>query len=294
MDQPSEGKFDVSTKAGTLYVVATPIGNLEDLSARAVRILSEVDLIAAEDTRHSAALLRHHGIETQLRAYHEFNEQSAARALLDLLREGRNIALISDAGTPLISDPGYRVVAMAHDESLRIVPVPGASAPVAALSASGLAPDRFCFEGYLPEKPAGRRVRLAELVREPRTLIFFEAPHRIEASLADMSAAFGGDRPAAIARELTKRFETVRRGSLEDLCKWLSGDPDQRRGEFVVVVQGATVPDQPGDDESRRILEVLLRYLSVKDAATVAAELTGRGRRQLYALALELRGPDRN
>jgi 16S rRNA (cytidine1402-2'-O)-methyltransferase len=273
-----------------LYVVATPIGNTEDLSTRAVRVLSEVDLIAAEDTRHSLPLLRQYGITTPLRAYHEFNERTAAPALLELLRRGRNIALISDAGTPVISDPGYRLVSMAHDESLSVVTVPGPSAPMAALSVSGLPADRFCFEGYLPEQAVQRTARLKELARESRTLIFFEAPHRITSALEDLVENFGAQRRATIARELTKRFETVRRASLGNLLGWLRDGSEQRKGEFVIVVEGAPPGQAMEEAEARRVLEVLLARLSVRDAAAAAAQLTGRNRKQLYALALKLRG----
>jgi len=291
LDQPSEGKFDVSTKPGTLYVVATPIGNLEDLSPRAARILAEVDLIAAEDTRHSQVLLRERGIDKPLRAYHEFNEREATVDLIEQLQRGASIALISDAGTPLISDPGYRLVVAAHDAGIPIAPVPGPSAMLAALSVCGLGVDRFGFEGYLPAAAAQRRARLERLAADTRTLVFYEAPHRIEAALEDLAAVFGAARQAAIARELTKRFETIRRDGLGKLLEWLRADPDQRKGEFVVVIEGAAAAAADAA-ESKRVLGVLLEHLSVRDAAAVAAELTGRGRKELYALALELRGRD--
>jgi 16S rRNA (cytidine1402-2'-O)-methyltransferase len=280
-------------KPGTLYVVATPIGNLEDLSPRAARILSDVDLIAAEDTRHSLVLLRQHGIDRPLRAYHEFNEREAAADLVEQLRHGASIALISDAGTPLISDPGYRLVVLAHDAGIPVVPVPGPSAMLAALSVSGLGVDRFGFEGYLPASEAQRRTRLERLAPDTRTLVFYEAPHRIEETLGDLVAAFGADRQAAIARELTKRFETVRRDSLGALREWLRADPEQRKGEFVIVVEGAAAAVADAA-ELRRVLRLLLAHLSVRDAAAVAAELTGRSRRELYGMALEVRGGDEN
>jgi 16S rRNA (cytidine1402-2'-O)-methyltransferase len=276
-------------KPGTLYVVATPIGNLEDLSPRAVRVLSQVDLIAAEDTRHSQVLLRAHGIDRPLRACHEFNEREAAKDLVEQLRHGGSIALISDAGTPLISDPGYRLVALAHDAGVPVVPVPGPSAVIAALSACGLGVDRFGFEGYLPATDVQRRTRLERLVSDTRTLVFYEAPHRIEAAIEDLVAVFGAERQAAIARELTKRFETVHRDSLGGLLEWLRADADQRKGEFVIVVEGAAAAAADAA-ELRRMLGILLAHLSVKDAAAVAAELTGRSRKELYAMCLELRG----
>jgi 16S rRNA (cytidine1402-2'-O)-methyltransferase len=280
----------VSTKAGTLYVVATPIGNLDDLGARAVSVLSAVDLIAAEDTRHSMTLLRRHGIDRPLRAYHEFNEREATTDLIEQLRGGASIALISDAGTPLISDPGYRLIAAAHDAGIPVAPVPGPSAVLAALSVCGLGVDRFGFEGYLPATDQQRRARLERLAAETRTLVFYEAPHRIEKALQDLVDIFGADRRAAIARELTKHYETVRRDTLGALLAWLQADPDQRKGEFVIVVEGAAAIAADAA-ELKRILGILLQHLSVKDAAAVAAELSGQSRRDLYAMALELRRP---
>lgn len=281
----------MSTNAGTLYVVATPIGNIADLSPRAVQVLSGVQLIAAEDTRHSLPLLQRHGIHTPLRAYHEFNERQAAPALLELLRAGQDLALISDAGTPLLSDPGFRLVSLAHDAGIRVVPVPGASALIAALSVCGLPTDRFCFEGYLPATAGRRRARLQQLAGEPRTLVFYEAPHRIAAAIADLALAFGAGRRATIARELTKRFESVRRAPLGELHAWLQADADRLKGEFVIVVEGA--PAAAADEsEAGRLLGVLLQRLSLKDAAAAAAEITGLPRKQLYAMALRLRPPE--
>lgn len=283
----------MSNECGTLYVVATPIGNLEDLSRRAERVLATVDYVAAEDTRHSRVLLQHYGIRTPLLSLHEHNEAQRVDSVLELLVRGESVALVSDAGTPLISDPGYRLVREARRRGLQVVPVPGPSSLVAALSVAGLPTDRFAFEGFLPAKPAQRRRRLEELVAEPRTLVFFEASHRIVASVEDMAAIFGTAREAAIARELTKAFETVLQGSLGELLERLNSDPDQTRGEFVVMVAGA--PEAVDDDEAKlaeadRILKVLLEELPLKQAAKLAAKLTGVTRNVLYERGLGFDG----
>ena len=229
--------------AGTLFVVATPIGNLDDLSARALKVLGAVTLIAAEDTRHSARLMQHFGIGTPLAACHEHNERDEGNRFIERLLAGDDVALISDAGTPLISDPGYHLVRQARATGVRVVPVPGACALIAALSAAGLPSDRFVFEGFLPAKTVGRRARL-ELVREePRTLIFYEAPHRILECLQDMREVFGGDRQALLARELTKTFETLQGLPLDQLCEWVAADANQQRGECVVLVAGWQAPE---------------------------------------------------
>ncbi len=286
----------MSNECGTLYVVATPIGNLEDLSRRAERVLATVDYVAAEDTRHSRVLLQHYGIRTPLLSLHEHNEAQRVDSVLELLVRGESVALVSDAGTPLISDPGYRLVREARRRGLQVVPVPGPSSLVAALSVAGLPTDRFAFEGFLPAKPAQRRRRLEELVAEPRTLVFFEASHRIVASVEDMAAIFGTAREAAIARELTKAFETVLQGSLGELLERLNSDPDQTRGEFVVMVAGA--PEAVDDDEAKlaeadRILKVLLEELPLKQAAKLAAKLTGVTRNVLYERGLGFDGTGR-
>ncbi len=279
---------------GTLYIVATPIGNLEDMSPRAQAVLRQVDLILAEDTRHSARLLRHFGITTPLQAYHEHNERVRAPALVETLRQGRSLALISDAGTPLVSDPGYRLVREAHQRGVPVVPVPGPSAVMAALSAAGLPTDRFAFEGFLPARAAARRARLQALVQETRTLVFLEAPHRIQATLDDLVAVFGGAREACLARELTKRHETLRLDRLEALRAWVAADPDQRRGELVLVVAGApSAPAEAGAADVDRLLRALLARLPLKEAASVAAEATGLARNVLYRRALALRDEGR-
>lgn len=278
----------MSDQPGVLYVVATPIGNLEDISRRALRILAEADLIAAEDTRHSRRLLQHYGIDTPLQSYHDFNEEKTAERLLENLRAGRNVALISDAGTPLISDPGYRLVHAAHLAGLAVVPVPGPSALVAALSVAGLPTDRFVFEGYAPDKRVARKKRLQELSAEPRTIVFYETPHRIQAFLEDAVAVLGPDRPATLARELTKRFETVMQATLQVLLERVSGQEGQRKGEFVVVLRGAAQEERASTDESRRVLSVLLQELPLKQAAALAAKITGGKKNDLYQAGLAL------
>jgi 16S rRNA (cytidine1402-2'-O)-methyltransferase len=278
----------VSNARGILYVVATPIGNLEDLSARAARILREVDLIAAEDTRHSAKLLRHYGIDTPLVAFHEHNERVQTAPLLEQLEAGRRIALISDAGTPLVSDPGFPLVRAARGRGITVSPIPGACAAIAALSVSGLPSDRFVFAGFPPATAGARRAAYAALCEDARTLIFYESPHRVVASLQDMAAVFGAERPAVVARELTKQFETVHGDTLAALAAWVAAEPERVRGEFVVLVQGA--PARGGvDADSERILRVLLAELPVKQAATLAAAITGRKKNELYELALRLK-----
>jgi len=277
--------------SGQLFVVATPIGNLGDLSPRARETLATVDLIAAEDTRHSRRLLEHFGIRRPLVALHEHNERERCERLIERLQAGESVALISDAGTPLISDPGYRLVRAAREAGVPVVPVPGPSALIAALSVAGLPTDRFVFEGFLPAKAQARRSRLQALANEPRTLVFYESSHRIQAMLADLAEILGSDREAVLARELTKQFEQIEGGRLDHLCQWLDADENHRRGEFVVLVAGAPAVEEEAG-EVQRILEILLRELPVKRAAAVAAELTGRRRNELYRLALELSGQE--
>ena len=272
---------------GVLYVVATPIGNRADITQRALDILGSVTRILAEDTRHSGNLLRSLCIATPLLSLHEHNEQLQVEPLLARLHAGENLALVSDAGTPLISDPGYRIVRAARQAGIPVVPVPGASALIAALSVAGLPTDRFVFEGFLSTRTAARRARLQMLVAEPRTLVFYEASHRIQECIADMQALFGGEREAVIARELTKTFEQVQGGSLAELGVWLAADDNRRRGEFVVLVAGAPeIEDAEVGADPRRVLEILLRELPVKQAAALAAEITGVRKNALYQLAL--------
>lgn len=281
-------ELKTSLKETVLYVVATPIGNLGDMVPRAVEVLQTVDVIAAEDTRHSTRLLNHFNISTPLVAYHDHTDERQVEALISRLKSGECIALISDAGTPLVSDPGYRLVRRARQESIRVVPVPGACALIAALSASGLPSDRFSFEGFLPPKSGQRLNRLAPLVSEERTLIFYEAPHRIEDCLADMAQAFGEQREAAIAREITKTFETIRSGSLQELVDFVASDPNQRKGEMVVMVRGKPKAQEQGlDVETERVMGILLKDLSVKQASQIGAEITGVKKKALYQWALE-------
>nr|WP_277222107.1 16S rRNA (cytidine(1402)-2'-O)-methyltransferase [Pseudomonas indica] len=281
----------LNSSVGTLFVVATPIGNLDDISARALRVLREVSLIAAEDTRHSARLMQHFGISTPLAACHEHNERDQGGRFLARLEAGEDVALISDAGTPLISDPGFHLVRQARAAGVPVVPVPGACALIAALSAAGLPSDRFVFEGFLPAKAAARRGRLALLKEESRTLIFYEAPHRILECIEDMEAAFGGDRQAVLARELTKTFETLKGLPLAELRAWVAVDSNQQRGECVVLVEGWQAPEgnEALSAEALRVLDLLLAELPLKRATAVAAEITGVRKNLLYQAALERR-----
>lgn len=276
---------------GCLYVVATPIGNLQDISARAVEVLNSVDLILAEDTRHSAKLLAHYGIATACRSFHEHNETRQVARIVKRIAAGERVALVSDAGTPLINDPGFRLVAALREQGHAVVPVPGPSAFVCALSVAGLATDRFCFEGFLPAKTSARRRCLQALAAEQRTLIFYESPRRILQAVADLAAELGPDRPAALARELTKIHETVISAPLAALHAWLEEHDEQCRGEFVIVVAGAA-PSDEHDDTARvsttDLLRVLTEELPVKQAVSVAARLTGGKRNALYQQALAL------
>ncbi|HEY9198930.1 MAG TPA: 16S rRNA (cytidine(1402)-2'-O)-methyltransferase [Gammaproteobacteria bacterium] len=276
-----------SDKAGVLYVVATPIGNRADITQRALKVLGEVAQVLAEDTRHSGALLRSLGISTPLLSLHEHNEQAQVDGVLARLASGHDLALISDAGTPLISDPGYRVVRAARQAGIAVVPVPGPSALITALSVAGLPTDRFVFEGFLPAKRVARRAHLQTLAAETRTLVFYEASHRIQECLVDLGELFGAQREAVVARELTKAFEQVQSGTLAELNDWLAADANRQRGEFVVLVAGApAVQETEINPEARRVLEVLLRELPVKQAAALAAEITGLRKNALYQLAL--------
>lgn len=275
--------------AAALYIVATPIGNLNDITQRALEVLRSADLIAAEDTRHSSRLTQHFGITTRLVSYHDFSSSAREDAIVADLQAGRTIALISDAGTPLISDPGYSLVSRARQLFIPVIPIPGACALIAALCAAGLPTDRFVFEGFPPHKQGARRQLFKTLLEEQRTLIFYESPHRIADSLADMCEVFGGQRQAVVCRELTKTWETIHGDSLEALGRWIMADDNNRRGEFVVVLHGAQARvEQEISADAERQLRVLLQELPVKQAAALAAQLTGLKKNALYKRALEL------
>ena len=272
----------------TLYIVPTPIGNRLDMVPRAVDILQSVSLIAAEDMRHSKPLLAHFNIRTPVMAYHDHSEEQALARILGRLKAGDSVALISDAGTPLVSDPGFRLVDAAHAEGIAVVPIPGACAAIAALSAAGLPSDRFCFEGFLPAKAVARDKLLLHLRNEPRTLIFYEAPHRLLDTVTALAAIFGGDRPAVLARELTKLFETIRRLPLAELRDWIAADSNQQRGECVLVVHGCAPQGGEISAEAERILALLMAELPLKQAARLAAQITGIKKNVLYQFALTM------
>ena len=269
-------------KKGALYVVATPIGNLGDLSPRARDVLAGADRICAEDTRHTRQMLNALGLERPLLALHEHNEDARVAQVLSYLQAGESLALVSDAGTPLISDPGYRLVRGLRAAGVNVSPVPGPCAAIAALSVAGIASDRFCFEGFLPNKSTARRERLQALAAEPRTLVFYESAHRIEECLADMRAAFGDAREAVLAREITKLFETVLDGTLASIAESVGADANQRKGEFVLVVAGAPEDADAALREGRRLYAKLAEVMKPSQAAKLAAELSGAPRKALY------------
>jgi 16S rRNA (cytidine1402-2'-O)-methyltransferase len=277
---------------GTLFVVATPIGNLGDLSARARHVLEAADLLLAEDTRHTRQLLTACGVERTagtLESLHEHNEAGRVPSLVERLQGGATVALVSDAGTPLVSDPGSVLVAAAAAAGVEVVAVPGPCAAIAALSVAALPATRFAFEGFLPPKASARRRALEALARESRTLVFYEAPHRLVEALEDLAGVLGAARPAAVAREITKKFETVYRGSLGSLARQAGADPDMSRGEIVIVVQGAPKEAAGADAGADRVLRILLGELPVSQAAKLAAQITGQSRKQLYERALQFK-----
>ncbi len=271
---------------GTLYVVATPIGNLGDITARAVSILRSVDLVAAEDTRHTGALLRHLGIAVPLVSVHEHNEAQRAPALVKRLQAGESVALVSDAGTPLVSDPGFALVRCAREAGVAVSPLPGPCALVTALSAAGIATARFTFEGFLPATASARRSALSALAGEVRTMVFYESPHRVTACMDDLVAIFGGERRGALCRELTKRFESIVDGGLAMLAEWLAADDNHRRGEFVIVVAGveAEAADTPRPEWVEAV-RTLNQHMPLKQAAQLIAGVTGARPQALYRLA---------
>ncbi len=274
--------------ASTLYIVPTPIGNLGDITQRALAVLASVDLIAAEDTRHTGLLLQHFAINARLFALHDHNEQQKAEQLLAKLQEGQSIALVSDAGTPLINDPGYHLVRRCREAGIRVVPLPGPCAAITALSAAGLPSDRFCYEGFLPAKSKGRCDALRALQQEPRTLIFYESTHRLLDSLQDMVSELGGERYVVLAREITKTWETIHGAPVAELLAWVREDENRRKGEMVLIVEGYK---QPQDDalpaDALRTLALLQTELPLKKAAALTAEIHGLKKNALYKYALE-------
>jgi 16S rRNA (cytidine1402-2'-O)-methyltransferase len=275
--------------SATLYVVATPIGNTGDITLRALNVLSLADAVACEDTRNTAHLLTRYGLRKELIAAHEHNEREVAERLVQRLHAGQRIALVSDAGTPAVSDPGARIVDAIREAGLRVMPLPGPSAAVSALSASGLVNDRFYFVGFLPSKTKQREAALQELVAVTATLVFYEAPHRIVETAAALAAAFGPARQIVFARELSKLFEEIYRCTLADASAWLAADPHRQKGEFVILVEGATPAGDEHDAETDRILKILLAECPLKQAATLAAHITGKKKNALYERALQLK-----
>ncbi|MBT3566475.1 MAG: 16S rRNA (cytidine(1402)-2'-O)-methyltransferase [Porticoccus sp.] len=275
---------------GELYIVATPIGNMGDMASRAVDVLHTVDLVAAEDTRRSSRLFRHFGIKTPMVSYHDHSDNKQINTIVDMLLRGNSVALISDAGTPLISDPGYRLVKIVRDKGLKVVPIPGSCALIAAISVSGLPSDRFIFEGFPPAKSSARVAKFESVAEEFRTLIFYEAPHRILETLTDMVNVFGGARQVVIARELTKTYETFLSGPLMKVLAQVGEDKNQQKGEIVVVLEGVRSSEKdPDTAEARRVLAILLDEVPLKQAALLAAKITGYQKNELYALALSLK-----
>lgn len=284
--------MEYSIEKNVLYVVATPIGNLKDVTYRAVEVLSQVDHIAAEDTRHSARLFKQYQISTPCSALHEHNERQVAHSIIEKIKQGETWAVISDAGTPVISDPGYFLIKEARDHGIKVVPIPGPNAAIAALSASGMASDRFSFEGFLPAKSAARQKQLQTLKTESRTMVFYESPHRLLASLQDMVAVFGANRPVVFARELTKTYETIEQGSLGEIFEKVSLDPQQQKGEMVLIVAGAVKIPADGLEHADFVLEILLQELPLKQAAHLASKITGIKKNELYQKALAMKSQD--
>lgn len=280
-----------NNKTGTLYVVATPIGNLQDMTLRAIEVLKKVDRIAAEDTRHAAPLLKHFSINKPTLSMHEFNERDRLKIVLAYLEDGESVALISDAGTPLISDPGFHLVREAKKQGVDVVPIPGPCAAIAALSVAGLPTDKFTFEGFLPAKQEARRNRLSQLLHETRTMIFYEAPHRLLPVLQTLTEVFGEERQAVVARELTKLHESVMTGPLLELFKRYEANPSTLRGEVVILVDGIDEETSASKEViPEHVLDILLEELPVKQAAALASRITGERKNVLYELALAKKG----
>ena len=276
--------------SGKLYVVATPIGNLADFSFRAIEVLKQVDLIAAEDTRHARLLLQHYGINKALISLHQHNEDKASQGLVERILAGESIALVSDAGTPLLSDPGLPLVQLAKQQSIDVCPIPGACALIAALSASGMALSRFSFEGFLPRTASARKNFFQDKLRDTSTWAFYESSHRIQAALEDMLTVFPADHQIVIAREITKLHETIVKDSLANLLFRVQNEENMRKGEFVVIVDGMMIAEenQGISDEEQRILSLLLKQCSIKTAVALAVEITGQRKKLLYQAALDL------
>ena len=276
--------------SGALFIVSTPIGNLADISQRAIDTLKSVDIIAAEDTRRTGQLLSHFGINKKQIALHDHNEDKKVPHIIENISNGQKIAVVSDAGTPLINDPGFNLVRAALDANLNVVPIPGPCSPIVALSVSGLPTDRFIYEGFLPAKQGARTKHLESLIKEPRTIVFLESSHRIVASLKDMLSVFGINRTAVIARELTKTFETIKKAPIQDLIQWIEADANQTKGEFVVIVDGCEAKTSDKSElEAETIVKTLLEEgIGVKQTSVIAAKLTGKKKKELYNLALEL------
>lgn len=279
-----EQQADIS--ASTLYIVPTPIGNLGDITERALSVLRGVDVVAAEDTRHTGLLLQHFAISARLFALHDHNEQQKAEQLLTKLQQGQSIALVSDAGTPLINDPGYHLVRRCREAGVRVVPLPGPCAAITALSAAGIASDRFCYEGFLPAKTKARQDRLLQLFEETRTLIFYESTHRLIDSLADVAAVLGESRYVVLARELTKTWESIQGAPVGELLAWVKEDENRRKGEMVLIVEGFQPDESALSAEALRTLELLRAELPLKKAAALAAEIHGVKKNALYRYAL--------
>lgn len=294
INRSSDGKQMIDNKTAllelpALYIVPTPIGNLGDITQRSLDILHQVDLIAAEDTRHTGRLLSHFGIATKTYALHDHNEQQKAQVLVEKVLSGESIALVSDAGTPLISDPGYHLVTKCRQAGVKVVPLPGACAVITALSASGLPSDRFSFEGFFPAKSKGRKDKLLEIIKVERTCIFYESPHRITDSLADMLEILGPDREVVLARELTKTFETIHGAPLGELIEWIEQDSNRKRGEMVLLIHGYREDKQDDalPDDALRTLSILVKELPLKKAAALVAEIHNLKKNALYKWGLE-------
>ncbi|MDD7569942.1 MAG: 16S rRNA (cytidine(1402)-2'-O)-methyltransferase [[Actinobacillus] rossii] len=276
-------------QTGILYIIATPIGNLQDITQRALETFAQVDLIAAEDTRHSGLLLNHYGIKKPFFALHDHNEQQKADLLVEKLQQGTNIALISDAGTPLISDPGFHLVRKCRQAGLKVVPLPGACAAITALCASGIASDRFCFEGFLPAKIKARKDKLQTIAEEDRTLIFYESTHRILDTLEDIEAVLGADRYIVLAREITKTWETISGDTVSNLRQWLAEDPNRTKGEMVLIIEGKpkTEDNDKINPQAIKALQLIAKELPLKKAAAIVAELYGYKKNALYQFGID-------